>query len=365
MTKKQVLFVGDLNKSLPEYQEFHKKYDCIDYKITSRDQLLGNLKSEFKDIHAIYAAWLGFIPIGGFRTVLKGYKPKNLKILSLCSVGYDHLDGEELAKQDIILTNVPSDGAALPVADLVLFLTITSFRQFQIYAKQLTKISDTIQLRYKLANEPYNSEKGQAHLTKRGAGYHFGEYINKRSNLNPNGHNVVIIGFGQIGKLIGKKLHQLGMNVTYVKRNKLAKEEEVKLGYKAQYASSINEAITQNRIDLIVIACPQTPQTYHLINEEVITQIPNPFRIINIGRGAIIDETALLNGLKSGKILFAGLDVFENEPHINPELIERDDVYLTPHIGASTVENFDYTAVQALKNIDLVLSDKEAINKVN
>ncbi|KAI5965912.1 uncharacterized protein KGF55_001276 [Candida pseudojiufengensis] len=366
MSKKQVLFVGELNKSLPQYKEFQEKYECIDYTIISRDQLLLDLYTKYKDIYAIYGAWLGFMQIGGFREILKYYKPKNLKIISYCSVGYDHIDAKALSKKDIVMTNVPSDGAALPVADLVLFLTITSFRQFQMYSNQYTKVPYTIQLRYRLANEPFDKEQGEVKLKPNGViGYDFGEYLNKRPNLNPSGHRVVIIGFGQIGKLIGLKLSQLGMQVTYIKRNKLKSEEESKLDYKATYASSLNEAIDQGKVDLIVIACPLTHETHHLLNSEIIDKIPNPFRIINIGRGPIIDESALLVGLKSGKILFAGLDVFETEPAINPELIGRDDVYLTPHIGASTVENFDYTAIEAMRNIDLVLQGNEAVNKVN
>ena len=72
-----------------------------------------------------------------------------------------------------------------------------------------------------------------------------------------------------------------------------------------------------------------------------------------------------MDGLKSGKLLFAGLDVFESEPKVHPELFGRPDVVLTPHIGASTMENFDHTAEVSLKNIDHVLSGKEPLTRVN
>lgn len=364
MTKQQVLFVGDLNRSLSEFKKFQSKYECLEYTLTTKDQFIADLKTKFSHISAIYGAWLGFVPIGGFRTVID-HAPSSLKVLAFCSVGYDHQDADELAKRGIAMTNVPSVGAAEPVSDLVVYFTITGFRQLHMYTKQqLSKIPDTIDIRYKLANERFNQQGGQLNMSL-GKGYDFGEKINQRPNLSPRGHNAVIVGFGQIGQLIGKKLNQLGMNITYVKRSKLGKEEEEKLGYEATYASTILNATQQRDVDLIVIACPATPETHHLVNAAVIDSVSKPFRIINIGRGTVADEEALLNGLDLGKILFAGLDVFENEPAINEKLINRDDVVLTPHIGASTLENFDYTATKALENIDNILEGGAGINKVN
>lgn len=364
MTKQQVLFIGDLNHSLPEFEKFQSKYECLEYTLTTRDQFIADLKTKFSNISAIYGAWLGFVPIGGFRTVID-HAPSSLKVLAFCSVGYDHQDANELAQRGIVMTNVPSVGAAEPVSDLVVYFTITGFRQLHMYGKQkLLKIPDTIEIRYKFANGEFSQKEGQLNLAS-GRGYDFGEKINQRPNLSPRGHNAVIVGFGQIGQLIGKKLNQLGMNITYVKRSKLNKEQEDALGYEAAYFSTILDAAKKGDVDLIVIACPATPETHHLIDETVIGSIPKPFRIINIGRGTVIDEQALLNGLDLGKILFAGLDVFENEPAINERLINRDDVVLTPHIGASTLENFDYTAIKALENIDNILEGGAGINKVN
>jgi len=152
------------------------------------------------------------------------------------------------------------------------------------------------------------------------------------------------------------------MKINYVKRSKLLPHQELSLGYPVTYHEKVTDV---KNLDLIVIACPATPETHHLINSNVINSISNPFRIINIGRGTVIDEEALIKGLKSGKVLFAGLDVYENEPSINPELINREDVILTPHIGASTVENFDYTAIKALENITKVLEGGDCEDRVN
>ncbi|CAK9439911.1 uncharacterized protein LODBEIA_P40110 [Lodderomyces beijingensis] len=370
MTKPEVLFVGTLNKDLPQYKSFAAKFNCLDYVLTTREQFQADLATKFSNISAIYGAWLGFLPIGGFRTVLESAAaspPKHLKIIAYCSVGYDHQDAEALAQHDIVMTNVPSDGAANPVADLVVYYAILAFRQFHMYSKPIyNQIPHTIDLRHRLAQGKFDHDRGQSQMsTSEGDGgsrYHFGETINGRANCSPAGHTAAIIGFGKIGQLIGKKLDALGMDIVCIKRTPLTQQDHDHLGYRATYAPHITQT---GPVDLIVIACPETPETHHLINSHVIDAMAKPFRLVNIGRGSVVDEDALLQGLKSGKVLFAGLDVFENEPALNLELINRDDVVVTPHIGASTVENFDYTAVKALKNIELVLDGKDAISRVN
>ena len=154
----------------------------------------------------------------------------------------------------------------------------------------------------------------------------------------------------------------LGMKIQYVKRSPLSKDEESRLGYAVEYKKTVDDV---TNTDLLVIACPATDETFHLINKDVIDNMENPFRIINIGRGSVIDVEALVEGLKSGKVLFVGLDVFEKEPACHNELIGREDVVLTPHIGASTAENFDHTAVVAMQNIDNVLQGGRGLDVVN
>ncbi|EMG46968.1 hypothetical protein SBY92_002138 [Candida maltosa Xu316] len=359
--KPKVLFIGELNRDLPQFKRFESKYNCIFTTLSpDRSQFINDLKTKYSDIVAIYAAWLGFIPIGGFRTVID-HAPSSLKIIAFCSVGYDHEDAEVMRERGIVMTNVPSDGAAEPVADLVLYNTITSFRQFNLYSKNFKEHPHTIDLRYQLNQEGLDQESGSVSRVS-GSGYDFGHYLNKRPNLSPRGHIVAIVGFGKIGQTIGKRLHDIGMKINYVKRSKLLPHQELGLGFPVTYHEKITDV---KNVDLIVIACPATPETHHLINASVINGIENPFRIINIGRGTVIDEQALVDGLKEGKVLFAGLDVFENEPKVHPDLINREDVVLTPHIGASTVENFDYTAIKALEQISEIVETGDCNNKVN
>lgn len=366
MSKPQVLFMGDLNYSLPEYKEFTTHFEPIRYHITSKEQLIEDFKTKLSNILAIYGAWLGFVAVGGFKGDVLAHAPKSLKIIAICSVGYDDYDGPGMAERGIVLTNVPSEGAASPVADLVVYHTVGAFRNFKIFMENITPKTNHTQGIRKLLDETteFDSEAGKAIPGDPSGAYAFGHVTGKRENLCPASHNAIIVGFGNIGQTIGSRLAHLGMNIHYIKRTKLSAHEEASLDYPVTFHKSLNE--TKDIADLVVIAAPGTPETKHLINDDTINAFSRPFRIVNIGRGSIIDEEALVRGLKSGKVLYAGLDVFEKEPIIHPELIGRQDVVLTPHVGASTVENFDFTAVSALKNItNTLLNGSQDVASVN
>lgn len=363
MTKPTVLFLGDLNKDLKEYQEFKSKFECIDYEITSKEQLISDLETKFKNLEAIYGAWMGFIPVGGFKDDIVDHVPESLKVISICSVGYDSYDYKKMAEKGIILTNVPATSAAVPVADMVLLNALLAFRNLYLNQQAFLQIPHTLKSRSHIQAGGFNFKTGQLEF-KESNKFSYGENTGQLQNVNPKGHDVVVVGFGQIGKLIGSRLAGIGMNVHYIKRTPLTAEEEASLGYKATFQKSLKDVTAF--ADLVVLAAPGTPETYHMLNEDIINSFEKPFRVINVGRGSIIDENALVNGLEQGKILFAGLDVFENEPIVHPGLLNRQNVFLTPHIGASTVENFDTTAIQALKNIQNVLSEGgEGLNRVN
>lgn len=364
MTKPKVLIIGDLNTELPEYKQFSLRFECVRYTVPStKEEVVADFRSKFQDVVAIYGAWLGFVLLGGFKDELVEAAPESLKVVLICSVGHDHYDGKQMAQRGIVLTNVPSDEAAEPVADLVLYNTLAAFRNFKMASDAFApELNHTTASRKMADTNRFDSANGKVVMGP-GDGYSFGEKIGGRSCLSPSNHHAVIVGFGNIGQTIARRLALVGMHIHYVKRTRLSDHEESSFGFPLTYHSTIMDAAAV--ADLVVIACPGTPETYHMVNKNVIEAWSKPFRIINIGRGPVIDEEALVAGLKSGKVLFAGLDVFENEPRAHPELFGRQDVVLTPHIGASTVENFDYTAVCAMKNIENVLDGGEGISRVN
>ncbi|PIW07336.1 D-glycerate dehydrogenase, partial [Candidatus Collierbacteria bacterium CG17_big_fil_post_rev_8_21_14_2_50_45_7] len=109
---------------------------------------------------------------------------------------------------------------------------------------------------------------------------------------------------------------------------------------------------------------PLTPKTKHLISSQEFKQMKQTATLINTSRGPVVDEKALVSALKSKEIWGAGLDVFEEEPKVNPELIKMDNVVLTPHIASATSEARDAMAEVAAKNIIAVLGGKKPLNQV-
>ncbi|KAF5099381.1 hypothetical protein D0Z00_001660 [Geotrichum galactomycetum] len=196
------------------------------------------------------------------------------------------------------------------------------------------------------------------------AKFAFGELVAGRFVRNPKGHSVGILGFGAIGKEIGRKLNAIGMNVHYSKRTPLTDEEEKVLGYPATYHKEIKDLFSNSQ--LLVLACPLNAGTHYVVNEESLKFLPKEARIINIGRGALIDTKAMLAALKSGHLHGVGLDVYEKEPIIEEELCTRWDVVLEPHIGSSTLENVELSEKNCVNNIyNMILGDGKSVTRVN
>lgn len=361
--KQKVLFLE--RPQVAKLEDFESKFECLYYSITTLEQMIVDFQTKFTDIVAIYCGWTGFAPIGGLKGKLLDSVPESLRVVTTCSIGYDIFDVEGLSEKGIILTNVPSTIASEAVADLVLYNTINSFRNIKFYEQFTGKehFAHTGILRQSLLHAQFDQENGTP-IVEPVFGSSYGHSCCNRENLSPRSHNAVIVGFGNIGELIGARLSCIGMNIHYVKRNRLSESHEKSLGYKVTYHSSLEE--TTKFADLIIIACPGSPTTRHLINKNLIDKMEKPFRIINIGRGFVINEDDLVQGLKNGKVLFAGLDVFEREPTIHPELINRQDVVLTPHIGSGIAENYKYTADVAMENIETVIfSYDKPLTRVN
>ncbi|WP_125589201.1 2-hydroxyacid dehydrogenase family protein [Companilactobacillus jidongensis] len=170
------------------------------------------------------------------------------------------------------------------------------------------------------------------------------------------GKELGIVGLGNIGSELARKANALGMNVSYFAPHQLTDPEErsLKVTYK-----SFDELIETS--DYISINAPLTPQTHHQFSENVFKKMKRTASLINVGRGPIVDENALLGALRTNEIAGAALDVYENEPEFDHEFSKLKNVILTPHIGNATVE-----ARNAMANIvadNVILLDQEEIPK--
>jgi len=148
------------------------------------------------------------------------------------------------------------------------------------------------------------------------------------------GKRLGIIGMGRIGQAVAKRARGFGLSVHYHNRRRVHEEIEAEL--EATYWESLDQMLA--RMDIVSVNCPHTPATYHLLSRRRLALLKKDAYVVNTSRGEVIDETALTQLLAKGAIAGAGLDVFENEPAINPKLLALDNVVLLPHMGSATIE---------------------------
>jgi len=148
------------------------------------------------------------------------------------------------------------------------------------------------------------------------------------------GKRLGIIGMGRIGTAVARRARGFGMAVHYHNRRRLQPELEAEV--EATYWESLDQMLA--RVDIVTIHCPHTPATFHLLSERRLKTMKPSAYLINLARGEIVDEEALIRLLKDGTISGAGLDVFEHEPAVNPKLAAMNNVVLLPHMGSATIE---------------------------
>ncbi|CAB4269818.1 unnamed protein product [Prunus armeniaca] len=165
-----------------------------------------------------------------------------------------------------------------------------------------------------------------------------------------------IVGLGNIGSEVAKSLEAFGCIVSYNSRRK-----QQALPY--LFYSNVHELAANT--NALIICCALTDQTHHMIKKEVLSALGREGVIVNVGRGAIIDEKELVRCLVHGEIGGAGLDVFENEPHVPQELFALDNVVLSPHKAALTPESFERSNRIVIANLEAFFSNKPLVTPFN
>ena len=162
-----------------------------------------------------------------------------------------------------------------------------------------------------------------------------------------NGKALGILGMGRIGQAIAMRARGFGMRIHYHNRKRLP--DVVERAVDATWHAALDDMLTE--IDLLSINCPHNASTHHLIDAGRLELLGRGGYLINISRGQIVDEPALIDALEKGTIAGAGLDVFEHEPAIDPRLLARDNVVLLPHMASATIEARQATGEKVIANI--------------
>lgn len=169
-----------------------------------------------------------------------------------------------------------------------------------------------------------------------------------------------IMGMGRIGQAIAKRALAFGMTVIYYNRRQLSPQIEQQ--YQARYVSK--EELLKTA-DHVVLVMPYSPESHHLIGAKELALMKPTATIVNIARGGIIDEEALIHALKTQSIFSAGLDVYDGEPNINPQLLELSNVVLTPHIGSASKKTRTAMMNLAIDNLIAGLKNERPPNLIN
>jgi len=169
-----------------------------------------------------------------------------------------------------------------------------------------------------------------------------------------------ILGMGRIGQAVARRARGFDMRVIYHNRNRLDPRQEAECN-----ASWVDKATLLSEADFLVLLLPYSPQTHHAIGAAELALMKPGAHLINVARGGIVDDAALVAALRERRIAGAALDVFEGEPKLNPGLLELDNVTLTPHIGSSSRATRMAMAMTAADNLIAALAGRRPPNLLN
>lgn len=167
-----------------------------------------------------------------------------------------------------------------------------------------------------------------------------------------------VLGMGRVGRVAARRARGFDMEIHYHNRSRLPPDLE----QGATYHETIEELMRHS--DVLSIHCPATPETYRVLNAERIALLPEDAIVVNTARGVAVDDDALIAALRAGRIYAAGLDVFDNEPNLDPRYRELDNAFLLPHVGSATKETRDAMGFRALDNLDAFFAGNEPPDRV-
>lgn len=176
-----------------------------------------------------------------------------------------------------------------------------------------------------------------------------------------SGKTLGLVGFGRIAKAVARRAHH-GFGMRIIFSDPYPPAAEVANGLGAEQRESVEAVLRE--ADFVSLHCPATPETRHLINAERLRQMRPEAFLINTARGDVVDEAALVAALKGGVIAGAGLDVFEKEPAVSPELLTMENVVLLPHLGSATLETRVAMGMRAIENLKLFFAGQPVRDRV-
>ncbi|PGH36932.1 hypothetical protein GX50_00166 [[Emmonsia] crescens] len=270
---------------------------------------------------------MGTLPFEPFDEELFGALVPHCKIIASGSAGYNEFHVDWMTRNKIWFCNT-RNAVSEATADMSMFLILAVLKNATV-----------------------------AERSAREGGWKDGLVPTK----DPRDLTLGIVGMGSIGKHLARKALAFNLKIKYYNRTQLPADDEAQ--YSATYCATLDELLSAS--DIVSINCPLNPATRGLIGRKEFAKMKDGVYFINTARGKIVDEDALVDALKSGKVKMAGLDVFPNEPEINPYYITSDKVIIQPHVGGLTDGAFSLSERECFENIKACLSTGTPIAPIN
>jgi lactate dehydrogenase-like 2-hydroxyacid dehydrogenase len=320
MSGKPIVVVG---RKLPEAVEARLRRDYRP-RLNDDDRLLSTdaLMERLAGADALLACHTEHLDAAAIRRL-----PDSVRIVANFSVGVDHVDLAAAKARGLVVTNTP-DVLSAATAEIALLLMLGAARR---------------------------ASEGER-LIRAGAWKTWSPTFMLGTEVS--GRRLGIIGMGRVGRAFARLVRGLDMELHYHNRHRLPAEQACG----ATYHESIDDLLPQ--CDFLSLHCPAGPGTADLLNAERIARLPDGAIVVNTARGAIVDESALIAALRSGKLAAAGLDVFKNEPDIRPEFRDLSMVFLLPHLGSATRQTRDAMGFRALDNLDAHFAGRQPGDRV-
>ncbi len=250
-----------------------------------------------------------------------------VKIISNFAVGFGNIDINAAKKKNIVVTNTP-DVLTDATAEIAMLILLGAARR----AKE-------------------GIEAAQTKNWKWTADFLMGKQM--------TGARLGILGMGRIGRAVADRARSFGMKIHYFNRSRLSKDLEKDAIYHKTLESLLSVS------DFFSINCPATKETKHIINKESIKNFPDGAVVSNSARGDMIDDKAMSEALKSGKIYSLGIDVYNGEPNIHPDYLTLPNVFVLPHLGSATKKTRTAMADLAVNNLKDYFKTGKCKNQVN
>lgn len=252
-----------------------------------------------------------------------------LKAVCNTAVGYNNIDIAACTERGILVTNTPGV-LTDSVADYSMAMILATCRR--------------------MTEGEHYLRNGEWTIT----------YLKQMLGQDVHHSTLGVIGFGRIGQAIARRARGFEMKILYHSRNRAAADVESKLD--VRYVSK-DELLQQS--DVVLLILPYTPDTHHYIGAKELSQMKSSAVLVNMARGGIVDDAALIGALKSKTIWAAGLDVYENEPRFNPEFLQLKNVVLSPHIASASEPTRRAMSDTAARNLVAALTTGQAPNLLN